>query len=246
VLTVEVGRLGLTPGARLLDVGCGGGRHIRASRHLPGVHAVAVDLGAPEVEETRASLELLDKLPAADGGSVPAAGAWGVMRASVYELPFGEGSFDCIIISEVLEHLHREDDALRELSRVLKPGGVLAVSVPRTLPEAVCWALSPQYRNSPGGHLRIYRRSQLLRLIEAHGYRVTASHFAHGLHSPYWWLRCALGMDNERIWPVALYHRLLMWDLLRRPALTRWIDAALSPLIGKSVVVYAVKQGATA
>ena len=246
MLTVEVERLRLTPGTRLLDVGCGGGRHIRASRHLPGVRAVAVDLGAKEVEETRASLELLDKLPAADGGSIAEAGPWGVTRGSVYELPFADASFDCIIISEVLEHLHREHDALRELSRVLKPGGMLAVSVPRTIPEAVCWALSPQYRNSPGGHLRIYLRSQLHGLIESHGYRITGSHSAHGLHSPYWWLRCALGMDNEQIFPVALYHRFLMWDLLHRPALTRWMDAALSPLIGKSMVVYAEKQGAAA
>ncbi|HWP67274.1 MAG TPA: class I SAM-dependent methyltransferase [Candidatus Limnocylindria bacterium] len=246
MLTVELERLRLTPGTRLLDVGCGGGRHIRASRHLPGVAAVAIDLGAKEVEETRASLELLDKLPPADGGSRPDAGPWAVARGSVYELPFADASFDCVIISEVLEHLHREDDALRELWRVLKPGGVLAVSVPRTLPEAICWALSPQYRNSPGGHVRIYLRSQLERLIESHGYRVTGRHFAHGLHSPYWWLRCALGMDNETIWPVALYHRFLMWDLLHRPALTRWLDAALSPLIGKSVVVYAEKQGAAA
>ena len=246
MLTVEVERLRLTPGTRLLDVGCGGGRHIRASRHLPGVRAVAVDLGAAEVEDTRASLELLDKLPVADGGSIAEAGPWGVTRASVYELPFADASFDCIIISEVLEHLHREHDALRELSRVLKPGGLLAVSVPRTVPEAVCWALSPQYRNSPGGHLRIYLRSQLRQLIQSHGYRITGSHFAHGLHSPYWWLRCALGMDNDQIFPVALYHRFLMWDLLHRPALTRWMDAALSPLIGKSMVVYAEKQGAAA
>ena len=114
MLTVEVERLRLTPGTRLLDVGCGGGRHIRASRHLPGVRAVAVDLGAKEVEETRASLELLDKLPAADGGSIAEAGPWGVTRGSVYELPFADASFDCIIISEVLEHLHREHDALRD------------------------------------------------------------------------------------------------------------------------------------
>src|SRR4029079_8818733 len=71
VLTVEVERLRLTPGTRLLDVGCGGGRHIRLSRDLPGVRAVAMDLGAKEVEETRASLELLDKLPPKDGGSIP-------------------------------------------------------------------------------------------------------------------------------------------------------------------------------
>ena len=246
MLTVEVDRLGLEPGTRLLDVGCGGGRHIRASRHMPGVLAVAVDLGTKEVEETRASLELLDRLPEGDGGSIGRAGPWGVMRASVYDLPFEDAAFDCVIISEVLEHLHAEDDALREMSRVLRPGGVLAVSVPRTLPEAVCWALSPQYRNSPGGHVRIYLRSRLMRLIESHGYRVMSSHFAHALHSPYWWLRCALGMDNEKIWPVALYHKLLMWDLLQQPLLMRWVDRLLNPLIGKSVVVYAVKEGAPA
>jgi hypothetical protein len=118
---------------------------------------------------------------------------------------------------------------------------VLAVSVPRTGPEAVCWALSRRYRNTPGGHVRIYLRSGIESLLRRCGYRVFASHFAHALHSPFWWLKCLVGVDRDQALPVALYHRLLVWDLMSRPRATRLVEAALNPLIGKSLVLYAVK-----
>jgi uncharacterized membrane protein YhfC len=118
---------------------------------------------------------------------------------------------------------------------------VLAVSVPRTLPEAVCWALSKRYRNTPGGHVRIYLRSTIEGLLQRSGYRIFASHFAHALHSPFWWLKCLVGVDRDQALPVALYHRLLVWDLMSRPRLTRVLEDVLNPLIGKSLVLYAVK-----
>ncbi len=242
MLTMRFDRLALPPGSRVLDVGCGGGRHIRQTRYLSGVTSVALDLGKQEVEDTRKALLELDTLLPEHGGAIPEAGPWGVMRGSVYELPFESGAFDCVIISEVLEHLDDDDAALRELSRVLRPGGTLAVSVPRRGPEAVCWALSWKYRNSPGGHVRIYSRTALRQKIAGHGYEVRGSHFAHALHAPFWWLKCLIGLDNENAWPVRTYHRLLVWDLMQRPKLTRWIERALDPLIGKSVVFYAVKE----
>jgi len=241
MLTVELERLGLAPGSRVLDVGCGGGRHIRATRTLPGVAAVALDRGTKEVKDTAASLRELDALPPEAGGTAPDAGPWTTLQGTIYDLPFATGAFDCVILSEVLEHLDEDERALREVTRVLRPGGVLAVSVPRTLPEAVCWGLSRQYRNTPGGHVRIYLRSTLERLLARCGYSVVASHFAHALHSPFWWLKCLVGPDRNDALPVALYHRFLVWDLMSRPRATRLLEAALNPLIGKSLVLYAVK-----
>jgi ubiquinone/menaquinone biosynthesis C-methylase UbiE len=241
MLTMRFEKLGLRPGSKVLDVGCGGGRHIRQTRLLPGIDAIALDLGEKEVRDTAKMLRELDEHPVQWGGTVPGAGQWMVMRGSVYRLPFQDASFDCVIISEVLEHLHEDGRALAEISRVLKPGGVLAASVPREGPEALCWALSKRYRNTPGGHVRIYRRKRLRGMLTAAGYRIYDSHFAHALHSPYWWLKCAFGVDRQDISVVQLYHRLLVWDMMRRPLLTRTLEAVLAPFIGKSVVFYGIK-----
>lgn len=241
MLTMDFQHLNLKPGMRVLDVGCGGGRHIRQTRLMPGVVGVAVDLGEDEVRETARMLRELSDTPVEWGGTVPGAGPWMSARASVYDLPFADGSFDCVIISEVLEHLHEDDRALTEISRVLKAGGVLAASVPREGPEAVCWALSKKYRNTPGGHVRIYRRKKLKQKLTEHGYQVYASHFAHGLHSPYWWLKCLFGPDKEENAITKGYHQLLVWDMMQRPVLTRTLENALVPVIGKSVVFYGVK-----
>ena len=66
-------------------------------------------------------------------------------------------------------------------------------------------------------------------------------HHAHGLHSPYWWLKCAVGVHNDKHRLTSAYHRMLVWDIMRGPAVTRLAEQALNPLIGKSLVVYAVK-----
>ncbi len=241
MLTIDIERLSLEPGARVLDVGCGDGRHTRQTRMKPGIAAFALDLDKQKVFETAAALHTLAALTPEEGGAVPDAGPWGVLRGSAYELPFESGTFDCVIISEVLEHLEDDDAAIREISRVLRPGGNLAVSVPRRGPEAVCWALSHEYSHTPGGHVRIYNRRALRRKLSTHGYRVFASHFAHALHAPFWWLKCMVGLENDDSRAVQLYHKFLVWDMFRRPLLTRLLERVLNPMLGKSVVFYAVK-----
>jgi SAM-dependent methyltransferase len=142
----------------------------------------------------------------------------------------------------VLEHLHDDGRAYAELARVLKPGGRIAVTVPRWFPEKVCWLLSDQYHEVEGGHIRIYQRRQVLDRLRRVGLRPYASHHAHALHAPYWWLKCALGVDNDQAAPVRMYHKMLVWDIMKGPKLTRMGEAALNPVLGKSLVVYATKS----
>lgn len=244
MITVRPEHLGLSPGTRVLDVGCGDGRHLGMLRRMAGVDAIGVDLAASDLESANERLRTLDAVPPSQGGSVRDAGHWLTLRADVARLPFPDGSFDCVIASEVLEHVHDDQAVLQELTRVLRPGGTLAVSVPRTVPEAICWALSREYRDTPGGHVRIYRRNQLRRRVRHAGLRVTGGHSAHALHSPYWWLKCLVGPNREDMRALRLYHRLLVWDLMEQPLVTRALEAALTPLIGKSMVLYARKEAA--
>ena len=235
MLTARYDRLGVVAGDAVLDLGCGFGRHaFEAARR--GAHVVALDAGRDEVEGVRATLAAMF-----EAGEIAAATPAVAVQGDALALPFGDGTFDRVICSEVLEHVDEDLAAMSELARVLRPGGTLAVTVPRQVPERINWALSDEYHNVPGGHIRIYSRRVLESRLASVGLRVSGHHYAHGLHSPYWWLKCLVGTTNEGNWLVRQYHRLLVWDIMKHPALTRALDAALNPLIGKSLVVYAKK-----
>jgi SAM-dependent methyltransferase len=156
-------------------------------------------------------------------------------------LPFPDASFDRIIASEVLEHVPDDGAALSELTRVLRPGGIIAATVPSWWPERVCWALSEEYHApmAAGGHVRVYTQPRLRHRMRSAGLTPVGSHRAHALHSPYWWLKCAVGVDNADHPLVSAYHRFLSWDIEKRPLVTRLAETLLSPVLGKSVVVYA-------
>jgi SAM-dependent methyltransferase len=234
MLTVDFTRLRLRPGTRVLDVGCGNGRHaFEALRR--GAEVVANDLDAAALAEVEAMGEAMRF-----AGEVPPGGSLRTVRADARNLPFAPGEFDVVIAAEVLEHIREDSVAIAELCRVLRPGGLLAVTVPRWWPERVCWALSREYHEVPGGHVRIYRRRQLAERLRGCGLVLAPPHHhAHALHSPYWWLRCALGMSREQAVAARLYHRFLVYDLMRRPRWSRNLERALNPLLGKSVVLYA-------
>jgi len=235
MLTVDYRRLDMKIGERLLDLGCGGGRHaFEAAKR--GAMVVALDAGADEVASVRDTLGAM-----AEAGEIRDPSGTGAVQGDALRLPFPDDVFDRVIAAEVLEHIPSDTDAMRELVRVLRPGGLMAVTVPRFGPELVNWILSEEYHNTPGGHVRIYRRSELAERLEQAGLRLIGSHHAHSLHSPYWWLRCAVGPKRDDQPLVKAYHRMLVWDITRSPWVTRTADRVLNPVMGKSLVVYARK-----
>ena len=234
MLTVKLEHLDLQPGHRVLDLGCGRGRHLHALYWAdPPLDVVGLDLS---VEDVKAAWDGFFDLPPPEGGSETRSAV--VLAGDAARLPFPDASFDRVICSEVLEHLPDPDQAIAEIERVLKPGGLFAASVPRWWTEAICWKLSEDYPNTPGGHVRIYRNGQLKRAVERRGLKRFARHWAHALHSPYWWLQCALWSSKETSKLVAGYRRFLEWDLMQAPALTRSMERVLNPVLGKSVVMY--------
>jgi SAM-dependent methyltransferase len=236
MLTADYDRLKLRRGDRVLDLGCGFGRHaFEAARR--GAHVVALDAGRDEVQGVAATFAAMLEAGELRDPSLHTA----AVQGDALHLPFPDGTFDRVICSEVLEHIPDDHAAMRELARVLRAGGTMAITVPRFGPELLNWALSDEYHNVPGGHIRIYRRSVLEGRLRSSGMRVTGHHYAHGLHSPYWWLKCLVGTTNEDHPLVKNYHRLLVWDIVKRPRTTRFMERVLSPLIGKSIVVYLVK-----
>ena len=235
MLTADFDRLGVRAGDRLLDLGCGGGRHAFEA-HRRGARVVALDRDWDELEGAAAILEGMN-----EAGEGPVGSRGGVVRGDALTVPFPDGAFDRVIAAEILEHIPADADAIAELVRVLRPGGTMAVTVPRWLPERICWTLSDDYHNNEGGHIRIYRAGQLAARLRAAGLLVTGSHHAHALHSPYWWLKCAAGVHNDRAPLVRLYHRFLVRDITNPTAAVRRLERVLDPLIGKSLVLYATR-----
>ena len=238
MLTVDFARLPVGPGVRVLDLGCGGGRHAFEVLRR-GADVVAFDMDQSELDSVAAMFVAMDK-----AGEVPPEASGETVQGTALEMPFEDGSFDRVIAAEVLEHIPDDMAAMREIFRVLKPGGTAAITVPSFLPERICWALDEDYHTAPGGHIRIYTLAELSAKLKSTGFRIGPHHHAHGLHAPYWWIKCAVGVNNDDHPLAKAYHELLVWDIMKRPPLTRLAETLLNPLIGKSVVLYVRKPAA--
>ena len=238
MLTVRFDRLGLREEDLVLDAGAGFGRHAYEVARR-GARIVALDYAMDEVVQTRATFgAMIEEKEIAEDRFV------GVLRGDATKLPFASGAFDRVITSEVLEHVQADVEAIAELVRVLRPGGTFACTVPSEWPETVNWRLSDDYHapKSVGGHVRIYSATELKAKLRAAGLTVTGSHHAHALHSPYWWLKCAVGPRREDSAAVNAYKRFLEWDIVEQPRSTRLAERVLSPIMGKSLVVYGLKD----
>lgn len=233
MLTINYKLFNFNSGDKLLDLGCGEGRHLIHACLEHNILGVGVDL-------SRRDLSIAGQrfIPYAAYNSNS---QFNLQQADATQLPFADNSFDKIICSEVLEHIENYRGVLQEIKRVLKPNGVLAISVPRAWPEKICWKLSTAYHQVEGGHIRIFNAPHLRAEISALGFEFTHRYWAHALHSPFWWLKCWRWDKQENSRLIKLYHRVLVWDLMQKPWLTQTLEKLLNPLLGKSVVMHFIK-----
>ena len=234
MLTFNLTKYSLIESGTMLDVGCGEGRHIFGiMQNYPEMKCIGLDMDDDSLLKAEEGYEFFE--------SISNAGAE-FLKGSAYSLPFQNNSLDLVVCSEVLEHLHHYNDAVKEIHRVLKPGGKFYASVPASWPEKICWALSKDYQNQPGGHLRIFNQSKLVSEISEAGFKFLSSDRFHSTHAPYWWLRCFFWNTQDSNIIVKLYKKILERHILKKPLLLDFIDKILNPLMGKSFSMYFEKK----
>ncbi len=189
VLERVVADLRLPGRARILDAGCGSGRNmIEFARHGA---VTGVELSDTSVRLARER------------------GAGEVVAGSVLEMPFDADTFDLAASLDVIEHLQDDLAALRELRRVVKPGGSLLVTVP-----AYQWLWSGH--DEVNHHFRRYTRRSLQRVGEQAGWQQVRTTYFNSLLLPAAILLRVLDRFNRKTTESSL-------DLWVPPAPVNWL-----------------------
>jgi SAM-dependent methyltransferase len=232
LLTVDLERLDVRPGHLVLDAGCGEGRHCFGCLER-GARVVGLDLDA-------ASLHAAARPLRNRGRELSRLGE--MIQGNTFRLPFANDTFDRVICSEVMEHVHDYRGAARELARVTRPDGLVAVTIPTATSEHLYLRLGDEYFESPGGHIRIFRPRQLAEGLAAAGLATLGVGFAHGFHTPYWVLRSVMHLpdaDQSRL--VQGYRHFLIRATGSR--LMDWVEKKLLNYVcPKSLILYARKR----
>jgi ubiquinone/menaquinone biosynthesis C-methylase UbiE len=168
--------LDLSCGQKILDAGCGRGFYLKSLLQLqPTAQIYGVDLN---VRYLQSALKII-------GGEKVT-----LVEADLTKLPFKDKFFDRIIASEILEHIKDDQKAIREIYRVLKPGGLILISVPCSnypfLWDPVNWFLERVFDwHIPANiwwlaglwadHVRLYRYDELAEKLSKAGFKIEQS-----------------------------------------------------------------------
>jgi ubiquinone/menaquinone biosynthesis C-methylase UbiE len=219
---------------RVIDLGCGTGRHVLELSKIPS-NIIGADISRTDIRAGRYLLEIMRRR-----NEVKARVHW--LQTAGERLPFKDAAFDRVICTETLEHVDDDSVLARELARVLKPGGILAISVPDEFSEKVFWKLSKNYRTHAGGHVRIYRRPQIVALLRDAGLKPYAVRYRHSLETAYWLSHIAFWSDWGKQGPITrAFRNVLDSQRSRNSALVTLLDDIGNRMLPKSIVVYSRK-----
>ena len=230
---VDLDILRLRPGDRVLDMRSGTGRHVLQAS-LRRCQVVGLDSDFESLRVAGNYINLID--------------SWGVVQAGVTlmmgwgdRLPFRDAAFDRVICTEVLEHIPDDLSAMREVVRILRPGGTVAFSVPDRLSETILWRQSWQYRNTPGGHVRIYGRRQLAARLKSAGLRLYAVRWRHSMETLYWIARIGPKDRWDSAGWVKSFRKFLDSKRTRNSRFFYRLEELTNYLFPKSIVFYGRK-----
>ena len=163
----------------ILDCACGRGFYLNMLRYVSNCQLVGLELEWPIIQKAKANVGHLPRLM--------------LNNANMYALPYPDNTFDAVVLSEILEHVDDDVAGLREVQRVLKPGGVVAITVPNAnypfwwdpINKTLEATINRPIRRGPlagiwANHVRLYERNQLREAAEAAGFTVEAERaFTH-------------------------------------------------------------------
>ncbi|HVH06594.1 MAG TPA: class I SAM-dependent methyltransferase [Myxococcota bacterium] len=235
LLTVDLARLDIRKGHLLLDAGCGEGRHCFGALER-GARVVGLDLDLGSLKKAAGALRFVGREKGALGA---------MLQGDAFRLPFADATFDRVICAEVMEHVHDYRAAARELARVAKPGGRIAVTIPTATSEHLYLRLGDEYFESPGGHIRIFAPRELAKGLAAAGLATEGVGFAHGFHTPYWMLRSAVGLPDADQFRLVRGYREFLIRATMSPFVAR-VEKWLNFVCPKSLILYARKPEAAA
>ena len=230
LLTVDLERLDVREGDLVLDAGCGEGRHCFGMLSR-GARVVGFDLDFDSMRDASKRL----RKEAAEAGSMGE-----MAKGNIFRLPFADETYDRVICSEVMEHVHDYKGAAKELARVTKPGGKLAITIPTRTSENFYLRLGDEYFESPGGHIRIFSPRQLAEGLATAGLTTHGVGFAHGLHTPYWVLRSIMHLPDADESALVRAYRLFLIQATGSPFMAQ-LEKWLNFVCPKSLILYAEK-----
>ncbi len=159
----------LASGKRVLDIGCGGGWYLKKIAGA-GAQAFGVDISKGYVDEAKKF---------AGPNAV-------VLQASALALPFKNGFFDAVLMTEVVEHTPSPEKAMREAWRVLKPGGIFVVTAPNSYSVLEQYPkLKAKIAKKRYEHIYEFTPRSFASLAKKHGFEVIGERYCGYFYVPF-------------------------------------------------------------